>query len=118
MAVCKTVAAVLLAAVAFNPVLVLGRLSADVTPSSVTGSGQDWCQDLKPCNETKTTSAEIESVFGFGLTAKSSSGAAKYQYENVTPAAAIDWRTVLTNWTVRDQGTCGTKLALHCTHKG
>ena len=107
MAYCKAALVLLFAAAALESLLVTARLSADITPPNATGSGNDWCQQLKPCDKPKTSSAEIESIFGLGLLSKASGGTAQYQYESVTPAAAVDWRTVLTNWTVRDQGTCG-----------
>ncbi|KAL3131020.1 hypothetical protein ABBQ38_000342 [Trebouxia sp. C0009 RCD-2024] len=101
---CKSAAAVLLAA-AIIPLLVTARLSADVVPSNVTASGEDWCQPLAPCNQPK---ASVESFLdvAFGLIPKASSGTEKYEYADVTPAAAVDWRKVLTNWTIRDQGSC------------
>lgn len=107
MVACKAALALLFVVAALEPLLVTARLSADVTPSNVTGSGDDYCQPLKPCDKPKTSSAEIESVFGLGLLSRASGKTAQYQYEDVTPADAVDWRTVLTNWTVRDQGTCG-----------
>ena len=109
--------ALLLVAVYLVPLPVAAKLSAVVTPSNASADGSDWCQPLKPCNETKTDSAEIESSYGLGLLSKSTSSSSGYQYSDVTPATAIDWRTVLTNWTVRDQGTCGklrSELRLVC----
>lgn len=111
---CKSAAAVLLAA-AIIPLLVTARLSADVVPSNVTASGEDWCQPLAPCNQPK---ASVESFLdvAFGLIPKASSGTEKYEYADVTPAAAVDWRKVLTNWTIRDQGTCGRVQTAYCTY--
>ena len=109
MTIGKSVVAKLLAAAAFIPLLVAARLSADVVPSNASAAGKDWCQPLKPCNQSKSEDAAIESFpdFGFGLISKAASDTDNYQYKDVTPAAAVDWRTALSNWTVRDQGTCG-----------
>ena len=107
MALLKPHLVLLLAAAALTPLLVTARLSANVTPSNASTNGTNGCQPLVPCDLPKPGSAEIESVFGLGLLSKASSNTATYQYEGVTPAAAVDWRTVLTNWAVRDQGTCG-----------
>ena len=109
MAVGKSAVAVLLAAASCIPLLVTARLSADVVPSSASAAGEDWCQPLKPCNQSKAEDAAIESFpdFGFGLISKKASDTDNFQYKDVTPAAAVDWRTALSNWTVRDQGTCG-----------
>lgn len=117
MAVCKSTVVLLLAA-AVVPLLVSARLSADVVKSNATASGEDWCQPLTPCNQPKADMASVESAFdfAFGLIPKASSDTEKYEYRSVTPAAAVDWRKVLTNWTVRDQGTCGrvqTDMVLH-----
>ena len=89
------------------PIGVRAKLTADVSPSNSSTNGSDWCDPLRPCNVTKPNSAEIESAFGLGLLSKSTSASSSYQYADVSPAAAVDWRTVLSNWTVRDQGTCG-----------
>ena len=109
MALGKSAVAFLLAAATLAPVLVTARLSANVLPSNASATGEDWCQPLKPCNESRAEDAEIESFpdFGFGLISKAASDTDNYQYKDVTPAAAVDWRTALSNWTVRDQGTCG-----------
>ena len=118
MAIGKSAVLVLLAAAAFIPLLATARLSADVVPSNASAAGEDWCQPLKPCNESKAGDAEIESFpdFGFGLISKKASDTDNYQYNDVTPAAAVDWRTSLSNWTVRDQGTCGKQqsVLLNC----
>ena len=104
----KSAAAVLFAA-ATIPFLVTARLSADVVPSNATAGGEAWCQPLAPCNEPKADSASVESFLdvALGLIPTKASGTDNYEYEGVTPAAAVDWRRVLTNWTVRNQGSCG-----------
>ena len=109
MVVGKSAVALLFAAATFVPLLVAARLSADVVLSNASAVGEDWCQPLKPCNQSKAEDVEIESFpdFGFGLISKAASDTDNYQYKDVTPAAAVDWRTALSNWTVRDQGTCG-----------
>lgn len=99
--------ALLLLTASVLPSVVVCKLSAAVTPTSSSADGSDWCQKYKPCNETKTNSAEIESSYGLGLSTKKTAASSSYQYTDTTPATAVDWRTVLTNWTVRDQGTCG-----------
>lgn len=116
MAVGKSVVAVLLVATALAPLLVTARLSADVVPSNGTAAGEDWCQALKPCNESKAGDAEIESIFDFalGLIPKAASNTDNYEYQDVTPAAAVDWRTALGNWTLRDQGSCGKQQSAYC----
>ncbi len=106
MTVTASLIALLLAA-SLRSSTVTGKLSAVVTPANSSADGSDWCQPLKPCNETKTNSAQIESIYGLGLLTKKTTASSTYQYADVTPATAVDWRTVLTNWTVRDQGTCG-----------
>jgi hypothetical protein len=107
MAVWAALCVVLLAAASLMPSVVTAKLTAAVTPSNSSANGADWCEALKPCNETKTNSAEIESSYGLGLLFKKSTASSSYQYASTTPATAVDWRTVLTNWAVRDQGSCG-----------
>ena len=97
----------IVAAVVVSSGLCHGRLSGVVTPSSTTDEGSDWCQPLKPCNETKTNAVRIESGYGLGLLNKVGQTTTYFQYSNTTPATAMDWRTALTDWDVRDQGTCG-----------
>lgn len=107
-------AVALLTAAAVIPLLVTARLSADVLPSSTSASGEEWCQPLTPCNKPKANAA-IESFpdFALGLIAKAKGDTNNYQYQDVTPAAAVDWRKVLSAWTVRDQGTCGKQQLAH-----
>ncbi len=107
MAVWASLCIVLLAAAGVLLSPVTAKLSAAVIPSNSSANGTDWCDALKPCNETKTTSAEIESSYGLGLLFKKTTASSSYQYSSTTPATAVDWRTVLTNWAVRDQGSCG-----------
>ena len=121
MAVGKSAVVVLLVAAAFAPQLVTARLAADVVPSNATAAGEDWCQALKPCNESKAGDADIESIFDFalGLIPKAAGNTDNYEYQDVTPAAAVDWRTALSNWTLRDQGSCGKQLHRQAaTHAG
>ena len=84
-----------------------GRLSGVVNPSNISEDGSDWCQPLKPCNETKTNAVRIESGYGLGLLNKVGQTTTYFQYSNTTPATAMDWRTALTDWDIRDQGQCG-----------
>ena len=107
MAVWASLCIALLAAAGVLLSPVTAKLSAAVIPSKSSANGTDWCDALKPCNETKTTSAEIESSYGLGLLTKKTTASSSYQYSSTTPATAVDWRTALTNWTVRDQGSCG-----------
>ncbi len=107
MAVWASLCVVLLAAAGVLLSPVTAKLSAAVVPSNSSPNGTDWCDALKPCNETKTNSAEIESSYGLGLLFKKTTDSSSYQYSSTTPATAVDWRTVLTNWAVRDQGSCG-----------
>ena len=102
----------LLTVAVLAPVSVRAKLSADVTPSNSSANGTDWCEPYKPCNVTKTNSAEIESSYGLGLLSKYTGSNSNYQYEDTTPAAAVDWRLVLSGWSVRDQGTCGASSCL------
>ena len=87
-----------------------GRLSGVVTPDNSSADGSDWCQPLKPCNETKTDAVRIESGYGTGLLNQIFTPSATFQYASTTPATAMDWRTALTDWDVRDQGSCGASL--------
>lgn len=88
------------------------RLSGVVTPSNASEDGADWCQPLKPCNETKPDAVRIESGYGLGLLNKLTDQKTTFQYSNTTPASAVDWRAALTDWPVRDQGSCGKARAL------
>ena len=85
----------------------IGLSICAVTPTSAEVDGSDWCQPLKPCNETKTDAVRIESGYGLGLLNKASSTTTYFQYSDTTPATTMDWRQALTDWDVRDQGTCG-----------
>ena len=106
MKACASIIAWLLAA-SISPSRVAAKLSAAIDDNI---NGTDWCDPLAPCNQLKDV-AGIESGLDFGLGLISDlmapPAAATYQYQDVTPAAAVDWRKVLTQWSVLDQGICG-----------
>lgn len=98
---------VLSAVIVLGATVCAGRLSGNVTPDNSSADGADWCQPLKPCNETKTNAVRIESGYGTGLLNQIFTPKVTFQYASTTPATAMDWRTALTDWDVRDQGSCG-----------
>ncbi len=84
MAVWASLCVVLLAAAGVLLSPVTAKLSAAVIPSNSSANGTDWCDALKPCNETKTNSAEIESTYGLGLLFKKTTASSSYQYASTT----------------------------------
>jgi len=96
-----------------SPGYVKANLNATVPEQASTS---EWCAPLAPCNTTRPGQLRIHStpVTSTGLTAGAqTSTSTTYRYASITPPAAVDWRSVLTNWPIRNQGSCGEALLLN-----